>query len=60
MSLSQRIGQFFLLLGILILLVFVILNIAGPFSFPLVFFGIIFVITGISLVRRGRKSPPSN
>jgi hypothetical protein len=60
MNILERIGQFFLLLGLLTLIVFIILDTSGDLSFQLAFFGVFAVILGIALMRKGAApSPPS-
>ncbi|MGD2156454.1 MAG: hypothetical protein PVG14_18670 [Anaerolineales bacterium] len=60
MSILERIGQFFLLLGLMILIIFIVLDTSGDLSFQLVFFGVAAVVLGIILIRKGATpSPPS-
>jgi hypothetical protein len=60
MTLPGRIGRFFALLGVVLLLIFVASDLAGTPRFNIFFWGFTITVIGIVLMRRGRvPSEPS-
>lgn len=57
MTLTGRVGRFFVLFGGLLLLLFFASDLADSPRFNLFFLGLLSVVIGILLIRRGRTPP---
>lgn len=60
MTFTGRIGRYFVLLGAVLLLIFFASDLAKNPHFNLFFWGFIFLVSGILLMRRGRLPPESS
>jgi hypothetical protein len=57
MTLTGRVGRFFFLFGGLLLLIFFASDLAESPRFNLFFFGLLSVVVGLIMIRRGRIPP---